>query len=452
MAYQIIDEPGLAAGLARGLGGGFNQGLAQGLEQLSQRKMQDIKNSKLENLLVSTGNYTPEEAKLAVAFGQMSGANPLEAAQMFQGGIRKPSLQDIINPQVQQTKEPQQLQQRLSNLLENRPEALGSLDLANLGNAATMQKGLGNFDIGALDPRQLLQQAAMQGINLSPDQQQNVINKLQGIQKDKRLRSEFERDLQDYLQRQQQQKVSAQQEESEKKLFKRPLSATEKAAQQKVQAAQQKERREYKTNLAEKSRSLKDDLRKLEEMKKLNESGKISGSAWNAFLENSGLNIPALLSGDAEQYQKMVGQRMNKLKDIYGARPTQWDAEQYLKTLPTLMNSPEGRKRLIEMSIYEDQAGLARIQAEQDLIKKYGEIPEDITEMADEIADKKIDQLYKKYHENLLKPVPAGSSKGAIIASALGGKIVGGLVGGIPKAIGSIAKGAAQGIGNALIG
>ena len=64
----------------------------------------------------------------------------------------------------------------------------------------------------------------MQGINLSPDQQQNVINKLQGIQKDKRLRSEFERDLQDYLQRQQQQKVSAQQEESEKKLFKRPLS------------------------------------------------------------------------------------------------------------------------------------------------------------------------------------------------------------------------------------
>lgn len=231
----------------------------------------------------------------------------------------------------------------------------------------------------------------------------------------------------------------------------KPLTATEKIAQQKLEFTQKEKRREYKTDLANRARKLESDNKRIEEMKRLNEKGEISDNAWNAFLDNAGLDIPALLSADAEQFQKLSLRRLDKLKDTFGARPTQWDAQQYLKTIATLSNSPEGRKRILALDHYENQAELAHIRAEQEIIRKYGDIPEDITEMTDILANKKLDQLYDKYHEELRKPVPAGSSQAAVIGGALAGKAIGGglsLKGAVKGgALGSLYGSAVPGVG-----
>lgn len=344
-AFQVINDPyrSLSASIGAGLGSTAGSGLGGLLEGMAHQKVQNMQNSKLENLLVATGNYTPEEAKLAVAFGQMKGANPLEAAQMFQGGARKPSLQDVINQQVQQDQEPQQLQQRLNSILENRPEALGSLDLANLGNAATLQKGLGNFDIGSLDPQQLLQQAAMQGINLSPDQQQNVINKLQGIQKDKQLRSEFERDLQDYLQRQQQQKVSSQQEEPEKKLFKKPQTAAQKATEQhQIKLENQKELDPLNKmiGLADEGLGILDSV--LADL----DAGKISTGP---LVGNTPISLMSTLySQETQDAARSLSNYLTLKSGLLKGNPTQYRVKGLEKGKPGLELSEKGLRRAIE--------------------------------------------------------------------------------------------------------
>lgn len=235
--------------------------------------------------------------------------------------------------------------------------------------------------------------------------------------------------------------------------FAKPLTESDKIAREKLDFAQSKDRREYKTVLNEKGRRLKDSLHQLEQMDELNRSGKLSGEAWTVFLENSGIDIPSLLGPESEAYQKLaIGRLGSTLKDTFGSRPTQWDAQTQLKTIPGLLNSPEGRNRLITMKKYQERADLAKVEAEQEILKTTRNIPEDISEMADERASKKIDGFYKKWREELVKPVPKGSSKAAIVAGALGGKAVGGITKSLPKILSKAAGTGANLLGSGLLG
>lgn len=58
-------------------------------------------------------------------------------------------------------------------------------------------------------------------------------------------------------------------------------------------------------------------------------------------------SVYALLPPEAQEAIKIITDMTSNIKDTYGARVTNLDLQTYLKKLPSLLNSPEGKKRII---------------------------------------------------------------------------------------------------------
>lgn len=55
----------------------------------------------------------------------------------------------------------------------------------------------------------------------------------------------------------------------------------------------------------------------------------------------------ALLSPEAQESIKLISDELSGAKDTFGARVTNFDLQSYMKRLPTLLNSAEGRRRVL---------------------------------------------------------------------------------------------------------
>lgn len=53
------------------------------------------------------------------------------------------------------------------------------------------------------------------------------------------------------------------------------------------------------------------------------------------------------LSEDAQEYSKLLADELGGVKGMVGSRVTNYDIQAYMKRLPSLINSPEGRRRVL---------------------------------------------------------------------------------------------------------
>ncbi len=201
------------------------------------------------------------------------------------------------------------------------------------------------------------------------------------------------------------------------------------------------ESKDYRESLREKTKGHKETIESLDRFEELEKEG-LPGAGYIEFLKNSGLDIPALVGAPAEEYNKIAANFIRGAKAIFGARLTDTDIEQFLKTVPSLSNSPEGRKRINANLRRIAQLGVIESEAARDIIKENGgEIPFDFADKVDDRVDKKRDSVYKQFKKDLQREVPKGES--ALATSLLSG--AGKLVGNIPKALKGAATGALAG-------
>ena len=59
--------------------------------------------------------------------------------------------------------------------------------------------------------------------------------------------------------------------------------------------------------------------------------------------------LAEIVSPEAQQWVKVVNRFGNRAKNAFGSRVTNFDLQQYMKQFPSLMNSYEGRKRILRM-------------------------------------------------------------------------------------------------------
>lgn len=191
----------------------------------------------------------------------------------------------------------------------------------------------------------------------------------------------------------------------------------------------------------EKARSAKRNNRDLDRLEELNTQG-LPSVAYLQFLENSGLDIPALQGANAEEFGKIAQSFLRDAKQYLGSRISNFELEQFLRTIPSLSQSPEGRHRVISNLKYLNDANIAYNDAYQEVASKYkGADLLDIGSKVDKIVDKKLDNIEKKFRNNLKKQLPKGSS----ITSVAAAKAAGSALGNIPQALGYGALGAGLG-------
>lgn len=201
--------------------------------------------------------------------------------------------------------------------------------------------------------------------------------------------------------------------------------------------------KDERKEIIDKARSARQNIHDLDRLEELEKEGKLDTPGYVEFLKRSGLDIPSLLNPGSEEYNKIAQTFLRDAKTYLGARISNFELEQFLKTIPSLSMSPEGRKRVISDLKYFNRVALEYNEALKEVIKENKGVPPlDLNEKIDEKIDKKLDRIAEKFRQDLAKPVPQPQNRLVTGLQAALGSVVGApgkLLGGLGHAIGAVA-------------
>jgi hypothetical protein len=190
--------------------------------------------------------------------------------------------------------------------------------------------------------------------------------------------------------------------------------------------------KEY-AEITQKGRGFGDELRRLEQMERLNNSGKLPTGLerLNINWTTGDIRFPAAANAETQLFVKSVNDFTTKAKEVYGARVTNFELSTFMRRLPTLANTEEGRRLILDQmrvnaeleklhqdSLKEvyDHYGLRGVDSQQ-AEKLAGALRKD----AEEALEKKKDQtleIQKIYEARQKAPegkMPARSPTGEIV-------------------------------------
>lgn len=218
------------------------------------------------------------------------------------------------------------------------------------------------------------------------------------------------------------------------------------AAEKKEIADKYKMSKDTRKEIVQKAAAARQDLKDLDRLEELQKEGKLDTPGYIEFLKRSGLDIPALMEPGSEEFQKVSATFMRNAATYLGGRVSNYELEQFMKTIPSLSQSPEGRKRVIANLKYMTRGALEYNNAMKEVIAENGGVPPyDLDEQIDSKVEKKLDKLGEMFKKDLAKPVPAAQNK---LVTALQASL-GGAIGTVAPILGKTAAGAGVG---ALVG
>ncbi len=330
--------------------------------------------------------------------------------------------------------------------------ALQILNDPGLGNLFGQQLGTGLQNLAQSKLQQLQQSNIARGIqgltqpNITPDQRNQFIGLLSPELQQEYLKSELKRPSEEAFARAifgGEPSMMGEGGEGDLGLGV-PGRLTERQA---IELSKQKEKKEgrkqareleaYKQTKPERKEILNDartaenaleDLKRLEQLE-----GGLDSNAYNELLNNSGLDIPALRSPESQEFLKIRQSFLREAKKYFGSRVSNFELEEFLKTIPDLSQSPEGRKRVVANLKRFNRLAIDRGRAMTEVIDENDGIPPlDLLEKVEKKMEKKSKVIADKFKNDLQKKVPKGSSKLATTAGALGGRLLSEIGGAVP--------------------
>ena len=133
---------------------------------------------------------------------------------------------------------------------------------------------------------------------------------------------------------------------------------------------------------------------RLDRMEKLQEKGELSTPAMVKTLNTLGIPLAVLSNPDSEEYAKLEADFLRDVRNVFpGGRITNFEIQAYLKTVPGLMNSPEGQEAIIRNRRLFNEAKKARYDAYREILNENdGRKPRNMGVLIDDrIRDKMID-------------------------------------------------------------
>lgn len=129
---------------------------------------------------------------------------------------------------------------------------------------------------------------------------------------------------------------------------------------------------------SDKIRNQKKDMLGVRNLTRLNETKKVAEGFERALInpetgEFYGIaQLAKIVSPEAQEWVKEIARFQNRAKDAFGARVTNFDLQSYMKQFPGLMNTYEGRKRILEMIEINYQLDNLYDQTLEKVFQKYG--------------------------------------------------------------------------------
>jgi len=405
-------------------------------------------------------------------------------------------LGELAGYKIGQLLKKHQQEQERSQFTKTWEPILGKHSANFLSNLAPEERKNAMQDIGSLlqlneAPSSQEQARGMQSLGMAPqqqmpDQQQNF---LQGIQnrftnqtvgqrpqeQEGSLLSGLMGAPQQYQQQQQPQEQAQQQQQQLtperakliENLFKTPqqraaekkLEFQEKELKSKEDLAAWANTKEYREEILNTEQSSREALQYIKEAQRLEKKGDFPSQAFASFLKGAEWeDVPGFLSGDAEAFNKVLANFQRGVKDVYGGNVSNLEMQQFLKTIPTIYHTPEGRSLIFAGMKKYYRGGKERAKVEREVIKENGGVPpQDLHEQVNEKfkpIQKELSRSFKRDVEAAEKLASKTSRLESVAAYGAGktaGAIPGILKGGAKGAIaGGLAGSVIPGIGTGL--
>lgn len=446
---QIVNLPNFGGQLGSGLG----QGLGEGLMFLAQRKLDNMAEQKKQqqgSKFWQSLGISPEIASgLASAPEnvQKSFLDRLEGIGV--GGQQQSPQQQMMEQQAAPVLQQQRQMEQASSQQPSSPQ------LNMQTGQPSLQDVLSGLSSGQpIAQHQLLNQQQKQ-INplLQNVLQQQALKEAVPMEKEEPRRLSSLTGEPTQVQRVPQQQVQAQQKGGltlgatpTERRHREMLDLKREAAEKKEISEKYKLSKETRKEIVQKAQAARQDLKDLNRLEDLEKEGKLDTPGYVEFLKRSGLDIPALMEPGSEEFQKVAATFMRNASTYLGGRVSNYELEQFLKTIPSLSQSPDGRKRVISNLKYITRSALEYNDAMKEVIAENKGIPPyDLDEQIDTKVEKRLDKLANQFKKDLERPVPKAQNKMVTALQASLGSAIGTMAPVVAKAGAGAAIGGAFG-------
>lgn len=186
------------------------------------------------------------------------------------------------------------------------------------------------------------------------------------------------------------------------------LLQAQKTAKGSEAASKFKETKEARKELLSQAKAARENNMRLNRMEELNEKGTLVTGLYNDMLKRFGIDYAALKNPDSQEFEKLSTDMLRNAKEIFGSRVTNLEVQTFLKTIPTLSQTQEGRSRVIRNLRLLNEGALVRSQALKDILKEnQGVPPYDIAEQVEEKVGPKLEEISGEFTG--VEETPAGN-------------------------------------------
>lgn len=178
------------------------------------------------------------------------------------------------------------------------------------------------------------------------------------------------------------------------------------------QMAADKETLPFYRDTIKEAHSAKNNDKRLNRMEELIKTGKLSSTGFNSLLKTAskgifgfGVDLSGLNNPESQEFEKLSNDFIKEAKSIFGNRLTDADLNAFLKTVPTLLLSNEGKLRVMNNLRQFNAAAQIKDAALRDVIKQNGgKRPRNLEFLVDEIAQPQIDALAGQFKQSFEAP------------------------------------------------
>jgi len=146
------------------------------------------------------------------------------------------------------------------------------------------------------------------------------------------------------------------------------------------------------------------DKERLDILEHLEKSKKLPKGLGRLNIDKEGnLRAAFLASPEAQRFVKTLNEFSSGAKNTFGSRVTNFDLTQYLKRFPTLLNSSEGRRQLVDQMRIVNKINSVYYKNLKNVYDRAGgvrNIDADVAQrLAEEISESKIEKLAEQFKE-----------------------------------------------------
>jgi hypothetical protein len=187
------------------------------------------------------------------------------------------------------------------------------------------------------------------------------------------------------------------------------------AASAKEQAAINKEAFKYLSDIQKKAKGSKENNMRLSQMETYIKSGRLSNPKFASLIDTlgkgifgHGIDLSSSLSGESQAFDKLSKDMMASIKDMFpGGRILDIEIKNFLKTIPNLSQTNEGKMAVIRNLRLLNQAHILRQEASAKLTKLYGKnLPRDFENIVEESIRPELSAIEDEFKKSQIVKVP----------------------------------------------